>query len=113
MKDNFNRNSSHINSLDDNYRQQEQNWGQQPHNYIDLKNEITPTVTNHTNKLINDLEIKYQQMNKRMEKRQEEALEIVFDKLDKTLENIQRHIQKLIQEHITNISLITEIQITS
>ena len=68
MKDNYNRNSVYINSLDHNYRQQEQNWGQQPYNYIDLKNEITQTVTNHTNKLISDLEEKYQQMNKKMEK---------------------------------------------
>ena len=57
---------------------------------MELKNEITATVTNHTNKLIDDLEIKYQQMNRRMEKRQEEALEMVFDRLDKTLDNINR-----------------------
>ena len=36
---------------------------------MELKNEITATVTNHTNKLIDDLEMKYQQMNKRMEKK--------------------------------------------
>ena len=59
-------------------------------NYMELRNEITATVTNHTNKLIDDLEMKYQQMNKRMEKRQEEALEMVFNRLDKTLDNINR-----------------------
>ena len=57
---------------------------------MELKDEITATVTNHTNKLIDDLEMKYQQMNRKMEKRQDEALEMVFDRLDKTLENIQR-----------------------
>ena len=57
---------------------------------MELKNEITATVTNHTNKLIDNLEMKYQQLNRRMEKRQEEALEMVFDRLDKTLDNINR-----------------------
>ena len=32
-------------------------------NYMELKDEITATVTNHTNKLIDNLEMKYQQMN--------------------------------------------------
>ena len=32
---------------------------------MELKNEITATVTNHTNKLIDDREMKYQQMNKK------------------------------------------------
>ena len=57
---------------------------------MELKDEITATVTNHTNKVIDNLEMKYQQMNRKMEKRQDEALEMVFDRLDKTLENIQR-----------------------
>ena len=33
---------------------------------MELKKEITATVTNHTKKLIDDLEMKYQQMNKRI-----------------------------------------------
>ena len=57
---------------------------------MELKDEITATVTNHTNKLIDNLEMKYQQMKRNMEKRQDEALEMVFDRLDKTLENFQR-----------------------
>ena len=57
---------------------------------MELKEEITATVTSHTNKLIDNLELKYQQMNRKMEKRQDDALEIVFDRLDRTLENIQR-----------------------
>ena len=88
MRDN--RNNTYISSLNDNQEYHEQYWRQQTNNYIELKNEITATVTNHTNKLIDDLEMKYQQMNKRMEKRQEEALELVFDRLDKTLDNINR-----------------------
>ena len=88
MRDN--RNNTYIRSLNDNHEYHEQYWGQQTNNYMELKNEITATVTNHTNKLIANLEMKYQQMNRRMEKRQEEALEMVFDRLDKTLENINR-----------------------
>ena len=57
---------------------------------MELKDEITATVTNHTNKLIDNLEMKYQQMNRNMEKRQDEAVGMVFDRLDKTLENFQR-----------------------
>ena len=89
-RDNYNRNNTYISSLNDNREQQEQSWGQQVNNYMELKDEITETVTNHTNKLIDNLEMKYQQMKRKMEKRQEEALEMVFDRLDRTLENIQR-----------------------
>ena len=88
MRDN--RNNTYISSLNDNQEYHEQYWGQQTNNYMELKNEITATVTNHTNKLIDNLEMKYQKMNRRMEKRQEEALEMVFDRLDKTLDNINR-----------------------
>ena len=88
MRDN--RNNTYISSLNDNQEYHEQYWRQQTNNNIELKNEITATGTNHTNKLIDDLEMKYQQMNKRMEKRQEEALEMVFNRLDKTLDNINR-----------------------
>ena len=66
MRDN--RNNTYISSLNDNQEYHEQYWRQQTNNYIELKNEITATVTNHTNKLIDDLEMKYQQMNKRMKK---------------------------------------------
>ena len=88
MRDN--RNNTYISSLNDNQEYHEQYWRQQTNNYMELKSEITATVINHTNKLIDDLEMKYQQMNKRMEKRQEEALEMVFNRLDKTLDNINR-----------------------
>ena len=88
MRDN--RNNIYISSLNDNQEYHERHRGQQTNNYIELKNEITATVTNHTNKLIDDLEMKYQQINRRMEKRQEEALEMVFNRLDKTPDNINR-----------------------
>ena len=35
---------------------------------MELKDEITAIVTNHTNKLIDNLEMKYQQMNRNIEK---------------------------------------------
>ena len=85
-----NRTNTYISSLNDNQEYHEQYWRQQTNNYMELKNEITATVTNHTNKLIEDLGMKYQQMNKRMEKRQEEALEMVFNRLDKIRDNINR-----------------------
>ena len=88
-KDEMNSNRMYINSVDNKYSNQEQNWEQQQYNYENLKNEITQTVTTHTNKLINNLEEKYHRMSRNMEKRQEEALEMVINKLDRTLENLQ------------------------
>ena len=88
-KDEINSNRMYINSVDNKYRNQEQNWEQQQYNYEDLKNEITQTVTKHTDKLINNLEEKYHRMSRNMEKRQEEALEMVINKLDRTLDNLQ------------------------
>ena len=88
-KDEINSNRMYINSVNSNYRNQEQNREQQQYNYKDLKNEITQTVTKHTNKLINNLEEKYHRMSRNMEKRQEEALEMVINKLDRTLDNLQ------------------------
>ena len=75
-KDEINSNRMYINSVDNKYSNQEQNWGQQQYNYEDLKNEITQTVTTHTNKLINNLEEKYHRMSRNMEKRQKEARRI-------------------------------------
>ena len=54
------------------------------------KEEITEKVTNHTNKLIVNIENKFRQVNENIERRQEEALEMVFDKLERTLDNINR-----------------------
>ena len=64
----YNRNNTYISSLNENQEYHEQYWRQQANSYMELKNEITATATNHTNKLIDDLEMKYQEMNKRMEK---------------------------------------------
>ena len=64
MRDN--RSNTYISSLNGNQEYHEQYWRQQTNNYIELKNENTATVTNHTNKLLDDLEMKYQQMNKGM-----------------------------------------------
>ena len=50
----YNRNNIYISSLNDNQEYHEQYWRQQTNNYMELKNEITATVTNHTNKLIDD-----------------------------------------------------------
>ena len=50
----------YISSLYNNQEYHDQYWGQQTNNYMELKNEITATVTNHTNKLIDNLEMKYQ-----------------------------------------------------
>ena len=88
-KDEINSNRMYINSVDNKYSNQEQNWEQQQYNYENLKNEITQTVTTHTNKLINNLEEKYHRMSRNIEKRQEKALEMVINKLDRTLENLQ------------------------
>ena len=46
MRDN--RNNIDISSLNDNQEHHEQYWRQQTNNYVELKNEITTTVTNHT-----------------------------------------------------------------
>ena len=74
--------------MNDNREQQELFWEQQMHNYKDLKDEITEKV-NHTNKLIDNIENKFRQINENIERRQE-ALEMVFDKLERTLDNINR-----------------------
>ena len=87
---NYNRINTYISSLNDNREQQELYWEQQMSNYQDLKAEITEKVTNHTNKLIDNIENKLKQINENIERRQEEALEMVFEKLERTLDNNNR-----------------------
>ena len=87
---NYNRNNTNISSLNDNRDQHELFWEQQMYNYPDLKEEITEKVTNHTNKLIDNVENKFRQINENIERKQEEAIERVFDKLERTLDNINR-----------------------
>ena len=76
--------------MNDNREQHELFWEQRMYNYQDLKEEITEKVTNHTNKLIDNIENKFRQINENIERGQEEAIEIVFDKLERTLDNINR-----------------------
>ena len=89
--------------MNDNREQHELFWEQQMYNYQDLKEEITEKVTNHTNKLIDNIENKFRQINENIERKQEEAIEMVFDcflkeqsntilndKLERTLDNINR-----------------------
>ena len=83
-------NNTYNSSLNDNREQHELLWEQQMYNYQDLKDEITEKVTNHTNKLIDNIENKFRQINENIEKRQEEVIEIVFDKLERTLDNTNR-----------------------
>ena len=76
--------------MNDNREQHELFWEQQMYNHQDLKEEITEKVRNHTNKLIDNIENKFRQINENIERRQEEAIEMVFDKLERTLDNINR-----------------------
>ena len=50
------------------------------YNYNDLKDEITEEVTNHTNKLIDNIENKFGQINENMERKQDEALPSMFNR---------------------------------
>ena len=59
------RNNNYINTLTDN---NDLNWEQEAQNYNNLKNEITEQVTNHTNKLIDNIENRFQQINENMER---------------------------------------------
>ena len=76
--------------MNDNRDQHELYWEQQMYNYEDLKEEITEKVTNHTNKLIDNIENIFRQINENIERKQEEAIEMVFDKLERTIDNINR-----------------------
>ena len=87
---NYNKNNTYISSLNDNREQHELLWEQQMYKYQDLKEETTEKVTNHTNKLIDNIENKFRQINENIERTQEEAIEVVFDKLERTLDNINR-----------------------
>ena len=42
-------------------------WKHQTHNYKELQDEITEKVTNHTNKVMDNIENKYRQMNENIE----------------------------------------------
>ena len=61
------RNNAYIISLNENNDNHDLHWDQQMYNYHDLKDEITEKVTNHTNKLIDNIENKFRQINENME----------------------------------------------
>ena len=65
-------------------------WKQQTSNYREQKDEITEKATNHTNKLIDNFEKKFRQINENIERKQEETLEIMFNRLERTLDDINR-----------------------
>ena len=54
----YNGKNTYIGSLIDNHERQDIYWEHKTHNYRELKDEITEKVTNHTNKLIDNLENK-------------------------------------------------------
>ena len=58
------------------------------YNYHDLKDKITEKVTNHTNKLIDNIENKFRQINKNMERKQDEALQSMFNRFKRTINDI-------------------------
>ena len=70
---NYNRTNTYIGSLNDNRENHDMYWEHQTHNYRELKDEITEKVTNHTNKLIDNLENKVSQINENIERKQEEG----------------------------------------
>ena len=100
----YNGYNTYFDSLNDNREHQDMYWEQQTHNYRELKDEITEKVTNHTNKLIDNLENKLRQINENIERKQEEAfgtmfnqerqqeeaLETMFNRLIRTLDDINR-----------------------
>ena len=58
------RNNTYIGSLNKNNENHYLHWEQQIYNYNELKDDITEKVTNHTNKLIYNIENKFRQINK-------------------------------------------------
>ena len=59
------------------------------YNYHDLKDEITEKVTNHTNKLIDNIENKFRQINENLERKQDEALQPLFNRFERTIIDIK------------------------
>ena len=82
---NYNRNNNYINSVNNN---NDPNWEQEVQNYNSLKDEITEKVTIQTNKLIDNIENKFREINENMERKQDEALHLMFDRLERTINDI-------------------------
>ena len=88
MNQEYIRNNTCISSLNENNDNPDLHWDQQMYNYNDLKDEITEKVTNHTNKLIDNLENKFRQINKNMERKQDEALQSMFNRFERRINDI-------------------------
>ena len=88
MNQDYIRNNTYISSLNENNHNHDLHWEQQMYNYNDLKDEITEKVTNHTNKLIDNIENKFRQINKNMERKQDEALQSMFNRFERTINDI-------------------------
>ena len=93
MNQDYIRNNTYISSLNENNDNHNLHWGQQYtrftlYNYNDLKDEITEKVTNHTNKLIDNIENKFRQINEIMERKQDEALQSMFNGFERTINDI-------------------------
>ena len=73
--------------MNDNREHQDMYWEHQTHKYRELKDEITEKVTNHTNKLIDNLENNFRQINENIERKQEEVFEIMFNRLNRALDD--------------------------
>ena len=88
MNQEYIRNSTYIGSLNENNENHVLHWEQQMYNYNDLKDEITEKVTNHTNKIIDNIENKFRQINENMERKQDEALQSMFNRFERTINDI-------------------------
>ena len=84
MNQEYIRNNTYIGSLNENIDNHDLHCEQQMYNYNDLKDEITEKVTNHTNKLIDNIENKFRQINENMERKQDEALQSMFSRFQRT-----------------------------
>ena len=91
----YNRNNTYISSLNDNHEHQDMYWEHQTLNYRESKDEITEKVTNHTNKLIDNLENKIEQVNENIERTQEEAFETMFNTERKQEEALETMFNRL------------------
>ena len=88
MNQEYFRNNTYIGSLNENNENHDFHWEQQMYNYNDLKDEITEKVTNHTNKLIDNIENKFRQINDNMERKQDEALQSMFNRFERSINDI-------------------------
>ena len=88
MNQEYIRNNTYISSLNENNDNNDLHWDQQMYNYHDLKDEITEKVTNHTNKLIDNIENKFRQINENMERKQDEALQSMLNRFEGTINDI-------------------------